>query len=59
MFSDIKKSFEELAAAHFLIRVPSVESEIHGCPQFVTNFDPFAISTNIMEKKEGNENKIV
>ncbi|CCD64205.1 DNA-directed RNA polymerase III subunit RPC3 [Caenorhabditis elegans] len=53
VFSDIKKSFEELAAAHFLIRVPSVESEIHGCPQFVTNFDPFAISTNIMEKKEG------
>ncbi|EFP12473.1 hypothetical protein CRE_29652 [Caenorhabditis remanei] len=51
-FSNIKHSFEELVKSNFLIRVPAVESEIHGCPQFITSFDPFALPTAIMEKKE-------
>ncbi|CAP31536.2 Protein CBG12577 [Caenorhabditis briggsae] len=51
-FSDIKHSFEELARAQFLIRVPAVESNLYGCPQLTVNFNQFEMPKNIMEKKE-------
>ncbi|EGT50904.1 hypothetical protein CAEBREN_30891 [Caenorhabditis brenneri] len=38
--------------------VAPVESEIHGCPQFVANFDPFAMPTAIMEKNETNSSEL-
>ncbi|EGT32800.1 hypothetical protein CAEBREN_14755 [Caenorhabditis brenneri] len=58
VWSDIKNAFGELAASHFLIRVPPVESEIYGCPQFVANFDPFAMPNAIMEKNETNSSEL-
>uniref|UniRef100_A0A1I7UXQ9 DNA-directed RNA polymerase III subunit RPC3 n=1 Tax=Caenorhabditis tropicalis TaxID=1561998 RepID=A0A1I7UXQ9_9PELO len=52
VLSDIRHSFEELVGAHFLIRVPSVESEAYGCPQFNNGSDPFEMPNAIMSKHE-------
>lgn len=52
VFSDIRQSFQALAASQFLIRMPDVESELHGCPQFVVKYDPFTVPEKLMEKKK-------